>query len=212
MELSFSGCLGASGRGGRTGAAPDTAAPDVDTAKWYACAAPADCAPVEIGCCDHCNGGKAIAANKQYAAQVKVALTPVCDMVACTEKGCAPVQTTCSAGQCVVATCEPTEPGKLCVPGIPSGAKEILNVGDPVAVTVYPKGSSTNYSITCRKKGVASRNAKSRACEPLSQQMGHRQNRLDFAGALIVGSPAVGFVSADRPQSCLVSVLAVTGD
>jgi hypothetical protein len=135
-------------------AVPDTAAPDSgDTTKWYACAADADCGAVEIMCCDHCNGGKAVAANKLYSAEVKAALgAKDCAGVACTEMACAPVQTACQLGTCIIAgsaqACQPAEAAVLCVRGKPVGGKEQLAVGDVVEVLVHPKGC---FSSSCTK-------------------------------------------------------------
>lgn len=140
---------------GDTGAPDsDTGAPDGgDTAKWYVCAVDADCGAVEIMCCDHCNGGKAVAANKLYSGEVKAALGPKsCDSVACTEMACAPVQTACQQGTCVIAgsaqACQPAEAAVLCVRGKPAGGKEQLAVGDAVEVLVHPKGC---FSSSCTK-------------------------------------------------------------
>lgn len=140
----------------------DSAGPDAadtaDTAKWYACTADADCAAVEVMCCDHCNGGKAVAANKAFSAEVKAALGPKsCDAVACTEKGCAPVQTDCYLGKCIVAGSQcagqTAEPAKVCVRGKPLGGKEQLAVGDEIEVVVYPKGC---FSSSCTKAAESS--------------------------------------------------------
>lgn len=153
-------------------APPDTAAPDAaptdsagpdvadsaGTAQWYACAVAADCAAVEVMCCDHCNGGKAVAANKAFSTEVKAALGPKsCDTVACTEKGCAPVQTDCHLGKCIVAGSQCTgqiaQPARVCVRGKPLGSKEQLAVGDAIEVTVYPKGC---FSSSCTKAEASS--------------------------------------------------------
>ncbi len=78
----------------------DAAAPPA----WFACAQPGDCAAVEIACCDHCNGGKLMAANKAYASDVKSMFgAKNCGGVACTAMGCAfPPTLACQQGQCAI--------------------------------------------------------------------------------------------------------------
>jgi len=80
--------------------APDATAPPA----WFACAQPADCSAVEIACCDHCNGGKLMAANTSYAAEVKAMFgAKNCAGVACTLMACAfPPTVECQAGQCAI--------------------------------------------------------------------------------------------------------------
>ena len=94
------------------GTGPDsTWPPDVGTPKdadappaWFACKQAADCAAVEIGCCDHCNGGKLMAANKNYAGDVKFTFgAKDCGGVPCTAMGCAfPPTLACQQGQCAI--------------------------------------------------------------------------------------------------------------
>jgi len=44
------------------------------TEDWQTCENDDDCVVVEIGCCDHCNGGDVVASNKDYSADVKEVL------------------------------------------------------------------------------------------------------------------------------------------
>lgn len=70
-----------------------------------ACAADADCAAVELACCDHCNGGRVVGVHKDYAADVRREHAPPaeCDGVACTEMACAVATPICRAGRCGIS-------------------------------------------------------------------------------------------------------------
>ena len=69
---------------------------------WRACQAPSDCAVIEVGCCDHCNGGEVASVNAAYTEQAKAALSPPAGTCPgqCTLLGCAPEVPTCDGGTC----------------------------------------------------------------------------------------------------------------
>jgi hypothetical protein len=67
---------------------------------WTTCKADADCALVETACCDHCNGGKAVAVNKAHVADAGK-LRPACGPTACTKRGCT-TRAACDKGTCVL--------------------------------------------------------------------------------------------------------------
>ena len=56
-----------------------------------ACTTDADCAVVEIECCDHCNGGTAVGVSKDTAAEIRAEYAPAdsCKETACTLMACA---------------------------------------------------------------------------------------------------------------------------
>ncbi|MBN1282834.1 MAG: hypothetical protein JXA24_03575 [Proteobacteria bacterium] len=67
-----------------------------------ACAGGDDCEIVELGCCDHCNGGFAVAVNKEFASEVAERNSQSCgDDELCTEMACAPIFPRCRDGECV---------------------------------------------------------------------------------------------------------------
>ncbi|MFZ4579779.1 MAG: hypothetical protein ACOYOB_15420 [Myxococcota bacterium] len=144
------------------GDGPECWGPDVtqdqtdtpDATSHRACAQNSDCVAVETQCCDHCNGGEAIAMNAKYADLYKKPPSE-CNQVACTEMACSPVAVDCVDDQCEIAApspaCAPALPGKLCVRGTVIESGEELKVGDPVQATVYPKGcfsSSCTQAVT----------------------------------------------------------------
>ncbi len=68
---------------------------------FVTCSADADCATVEIGCCDHCNGGALAAVRAERVAEVRAAQTASCgETVACTERACANGTALCADGEC----------------------------------------------------------------------------------------------------------------
>jgi len=68
---------------------------------WQTCDSDRDCAIVQLGCCDHCNGGRVVAANAAYAEQVKEEMSDVCgEDYACTLMACAPQLAKCEQGLC----------------------------------------------------------------------------------------------------------------
>jgi len=72
-----------------------------DPTQWTNCEINKDCVAVEVGCCDHCNGGKLMSFNKKFAdvAKAKHQEKP-CKNKACTEKGCAAPVALCDKGTC----------------------------------------------------------------------------------------------------------------
>ena len=74
---------------------------------WFACGADADCVVFEAECCDHCNGGRAVAVNGDHLAEARDALAvppASCEGVACTLRGCDELVGACQAGRCATAT------------------------------------------------------------------------------------------------------------
>jgi hypothetical protein len=71
-----------------------------------ACQVDDDCVPVELECCDACNGGKAIAVAKDHVDEV-MADSPrgrgECGETMCTEMGCAPWVASCHEGLCTLS-------------------------------------------------------------------------------------------------------------
>lgn len=65
-----------------------------------ACTADADCAVVEIGCCDHCNGGKVISVAKAHAAAATAKYKETNCSGTCTERGCLPAVAVCVSRRC----------------------------------------------------------------------------------------------------------------
>ena len=60
-----------------------------------------DCVVVELGCCDDCNGGLAVAVNVSSEPDVVDRFTEVCDDdQACTEIGCPAWVLSCDDGAC----------------------------------------------------------------------------------------------------------------
>lgn len=82
-------------------AGSEDAGPAGDPPEWSACTANDDCTAIELGCCDHCNGGKLMSVHKQYAdaASAKHKQSP-CINVACTEMACAAPVTFCDDATC----------------------------------------------------------------------------------------------------------------
>lgn len=84
----------------------DTAPPPPPTFdERQACGGDADCAVVEIECCDHCNGGTAVGVHKDHAADVRNEYVPAgaCADTACTLMACAPAEPICRAGRCGIS-------------------------------------------------------------------------------------------------------------
>jgi hypothetical protein len=52
------------------------------------CMVDSDCVPVEIDCCDHCNGGTVIGIHQDYAVEVEKTYAGACDGVGCTKMAC----------------------------------------------------------------------------------------------------------------------------
>ncbi len=66
------------------------------------CSGGQSCVIVELGCCDHCNGGRAVAVVAGQEDAVLAEHGESCgNNVACTEMGCAPLTATCEDNVCV---------------------------------------------------------------------------------------------------------------
>lgn len=69
-----------------------------------ACSADADCAVVELGCCDHCNGGQVAGVHRDFAGEVHASYAGDCGGTACTLMACVEQPTAvCQAGMCALA-------------------------------------------------------------------------------------------------------------
>ncbi|MCO4748079.1 MAG: hypothetical protein KC912_25015 [Proteobacteria bacterium] len=75
---------------------------DLDAA-YTTCADGESCVIVQLGCCDHCNGGAAVAVNSGSLSTVVDELGEDCSgQFACTEMGCAPITAECRDDACVM--------------------------------------------------------------------------------------------------------------
>ena len=77
--------------------------PSTPKPEWFTCNNDTDCEVFEAECCDHCNGGKLLAANVTHigAATISLAKPPsTCIATMCTAMGCAPGVGVCEAGKC----------------------------------------------------------------------------------------------------------------
>ena len=71
------------------------------TEDWQDCEIDEDCVVVELGCCDHCNGGRVIASHKDYADDIREMLGDQCEEnTACTLMACANEIPKCDGGRC----------------------------------------------------------------------------------------------------------------
>jgi hypothetical protein len=74
------------------------------TMEWDQCASDTDCAVIEVGCCDHCNGGRVMAAALEYAEMVKERFGETCAAeTMCTLRGCAAATAHCVEARCRIA-------------------------------------------------------------------------------------------------------------
>jgi hypothetical protein len=82
--------------------APATPAEGADD-KMFACASDDECVVMEMGCCDHCNGGWRLSVNKTHGEAASTKYHDKDCSGACTERGCdwatAPV---CHQGACAM--------------------------------------------------------------------------------------------------------------
>lgn len=68
---------------------------------WQTCEIDDDCVVVELGCCDHCNGGRTVASHKDFANDIKYMMGDECEEdYACTLMACAPVLARCTDNMC----------------------------------------------------------------------------------------------------------------
>jgi hypothetical protein len=73
-------------------------------ANLTSCADESECQVVELGCCDQCNGGFAVAVHSDRVAEVMARFSEDCgSSFACTEIGCAPWVVRCEQGRCGLA-------------------------------------------------------------------------------------------------------------
>lgn len=77
------------------------AGPGPDPNEWTDCKVVADCKAIEMGCCDHCNGGFLMSVNSQYSTEAKAKYQETgCEQIACTQIACFPTVETCEQGTC----------------------------------------------------------------------------------------------------------------
>lgn len=70
-------------------------------AEWVACEQDEDCSVIELECCDHCNGGRAMAVNQKFKDEAIAELADDdCDDVMCTMMACPDLLPYCAAGTC----------------------------------------------------------------------------------------------------------------
>ncbi len=90
------------GCGSGSDPATDYPPSDLDPA-FVSCAVAADCVALELGCCDECNGGFAVAVRSDKATEVAEQHAEVCrNGHACTEIGCAPWVVDCVDEVCAM--------------------------------------------------------------------------------------------------------------
>ncbi len=71
--------------------------------QFTTCAEDSDCVVVELGCCDECNGGLAVATNAQSAGQVQDTFSERCGReFGCTLIGCGPLTAECDVDTCTL--------------------------------------------------------------------------------------------------------------
>jgi hypothetical protein len=98
LTLGVHGCPKAAPPG-----APPGATGDFD--ERQVCTADADCAVVEIGCCDRCNGGTAAGVHRDHAEEVRLEYTggTRCAAARCAKSPCADVaRAICRSQRCGV--------------------------------------------------------------------------------------------------------------
>jgi hypothetical protein len=76
---------------------PKIAVPDA----WRACSDSSECKLVETACCDHCNGGAAVAINASREPELRARYPRNQCSGGCTERGCI-TRAVCESGQCVM--------------------------------------------------------------------------------------------------------------
>lgn len=77
--------------------------PDPLPAEYTTCEAADDCIPVELGCCDACNGGLAVAVRADKAEEVADLYSENCGAsTSCTLMGCPEWVVSCDAGTCAM--------------------------------------------------------------------------------------------------------------
>lgn len=72
-------------------------------AAWTDCSGGQSCVVVQLGCCDHCNGGAAVSVSVDAVADVEAALGEDCtDAEDCSVMGCGEVSAECDQGVCIL--------------------------------------------------------------------------------------------------------------
>ena len=90
--------------------APEGGCCEPSWASLFACDVADDCVVMDMGCCDYCNGGWALAvADGQQEAATAQYGADHCGPVACTKKACSPWFAVCQEGMCALAD----EPGPV---------------------------------------------------------------------------------------------------
>jgi hypothetical protein len=80
----------------------DQVPPTPIPATFMTCEEAEDCVVLELGCCDHCNGGRAVSVRVDSADDVQATYAESCTPgMACTQRGCAPLTADCAQGQCI---------------------------------------------------------------------------------------------------------------
>ena len=81
----------------------------------FSCVMDEDCAVVEMGCCDYCNGGWQMAVNSKHADRAaQIWHEPSCGTEACTKMACVDTYSpVCDGGVCARRGEEPTENGEV---------------------------------------------------------------------------------------------------
>jgi hypothetical protein len=74
---------------------------------WTRCDRDEDCAPVEVGCCDHCNGGKLLVVNARNTKEALGRYATKSCTSGCTEVACGPTRVLCEQNRCTRANAHP---------------------------------------------------------------------------------------------------------
>jgi len=117
--------------GGTYEVAPNLKVPE----SWVECATEDDCAIVEAGCCDHCNGGVIVSVNAKFAAKLRPLVERFgCDAAgsACSTRNCdAPTdhEIVCMTRACHIVDLEPDVQDYLWGEHEPDDSSEVLGGG-----------------------------------------------------------------------------------
>ncbi|MEL6349550.1 MAG: hypothetical protein AAFV53_40985 [Myxococcota bacterium] len=77
--------------------------PDPLESELTDCSADEECVVVELGCCDACNGGTAVAVNKAQEDETRDRYSERCGLnYACTLMACGSLDAVCDDGTCVL--------------------------------------------------------------------------------------------------------------
>jgi hypothetical protein len=87
---------------------------DPKPAPMVACVTDEDCTVVEMGCCDHCNGGWQMAVNTKYVDHAMTWHESECETAACTRMACEEtLSPVCDGGVCARREEAPSENGEV---------------------------------------------------------------------------------------------------